>query len=290
MKYFIIIIFVFFFSCNTNKNNSISSYHLKDELNYTVTFSNTPKTIISLAPSITEMIYALKIDNKLIGNTNYCNYPEAANHKPKVSDLITADYEKIISLKPDLILLSTEGNKKEMYDKLKSLGMTLFVTNPKDYIGILNSMQSISKIFKIETTFDSIKTSWANIDKKIAAKIVTVKEKKAYFFVTLNPIIAAGQNTFITDIMTKCKIKNLSAGLVGNYPQINREEIIKQNPDLILVADHSNITKKEILNQYPEWKTISNIEDKIILLNSDLFNRPGPRFLEAVKELIEYTK
>ena len=89
-----------------------------------------PRRIITLAPNLTEMIYDLGLENKLVGNTLYCDYPEAAKKIEKVGNLLTVNFEKIVTLKPDLVLITVEGNTKETYDKFHQLGIKIFVSNP----------------------------------------------------------------------------------------------------------------------------------------------------------------
>lgn len=287
MQKILVILFLILVSCSKQQENEKISYTVIDDLNNKITFSRVPQKIISLAPSITEMIFTLNLGNKLIADTKFCNYPPEADKKIKVSDLITADYEKIVSLKPDIVFVSLEGNKKEMSDKLKSLGIKVFATNPRNYEGILKSMKEISEIFKINNVYDSIKTDWERATVEIKRKTEGKKLKRAYFFITLNPVLAAGKNTFLNDIMQKANIDNLAKDAIGNYPQINREEVILKNPDYILIADHSNSSLQDIYKLLPEWKKME--KEKIILLNPDLYNRPGARFLESVNHLVEMT-
>lgn len=292
MKNSILIIFAVFFSalvisCNkSNENNSADSLiTITDDLQIEHKFEFNPKSVITLAPNLTEMVYALDAGNKLIGNTFYCNYPPDALNVEKVGDMISFDLEKIVSLNPDIIFLTVEGNTKSAYEKLIDLGLNVFVSNPRDYAGIKKSFTDMAEILNKKSLADSIIQNW---DKRMSAnkaKLGTDKPK-AVFLVSYSPLMLAGENTFINEIMKNSGLENL-ANLTGmNYPIFNREEILKLNPELIITTDAETIFEKNILGLYPEWENISALENGgVITINADVYYRPGPRFIEAVEDL-----
>ncbi|MEI7811598.1 MAG: cobalamin-binding protein [Ignavibacteria bacterium] len=274
-------------SCNRNhKIPTASTISVTDDLNEKISFSKTPQRVISLAPNLTEMIYALAAGNKLVGNTLYCNYPSEAKSVTKTGDMITLDYERILALKPDLILITVEGNAKDSYKRLRDLDLKVFVSNPRDFSGIKKTFSDLGSIFRMKTVSDSIIKGWDDRYNKIITEIHGYKKGKGMFLVALSPVMIAGKNTFINELITSAGIENIASDSKLNYPIFNREEILKRNPDYIITTDESKDIKDKLLKNYPEWRTLNAVRnDKIITGDPDLFLRPGPRFISAVEYL-----
>lgn len=266
-------------------NNGIA---VKDDLGYTLRFEKKPVRVISLAPSITEMIYALGTDKSLIGNTLFCTYPADAEKKVKVGDLLTVDYEKILALKPDLILISVEGNARETYEKLKQYGFSVFVTNPRDFQGIKKTCRDLGQIFRSEAIADSSVRQWDERYNNITKKVKAAGRKTGMFLVSLNPIMLAGKNTFINELLTAAGVDNIAIDQPVNYPVFSREEILKRNPEYIITTGNASGDVSQIRSGYSEWRNVEAVrKNKIIMVDADMFLRPGPRFVMALEELYE---
>lgn len=269
--------------CKT-KSITDNNYFVTDDMQNKVGFEKIPQRVISLSPSVTEIIYSLNFGDKLIGNTNYCDYPDPAKNIEKVSDLISANYEKIIALKPDLVFLNAEGNTKDMADKLRSLKVKIFIVNPRNFSGIIKAMTGISSVFRNTTALDSIREDWRKQNIQLNEQIKS--PLKIYFFVSVTPLMVVAGDTFMDEIITKAGLKNLAGNLPGHYPVISREEILNKDPEAIIISGHSAVNLKEMFRLYPEWKkTKAYKNDNIKIVNSDVFNRPGPRIYMAVSVL-----
>lgn len=283
----LLLLLVFVTGCAEEKKIKPSGEVIIDDLNEKFTFTEVPKRVISLAPNITEMIYVLGKDSSLIANTLYCNFPPEAVNKIKVGDLITIDFEKIISLKPDLIFITVEGNVKDSYNKLKNLGMKVLVSNPRNFEGIKKTFRDLGRIYR-----DSVKAN--NIIKNWEAEYnIILDEKQRYplvkgmFMVSTNPIMLAGKNTFINELLTSAGMINIAEDSPLNYPMFSREKILKHNPEYILVTTDEDVNV--LKSMYPEWKNITAIKKgQVKVVDADLFMRPGPRFTKALTNLFMY--
>lgn len=257
-----------------------------DDLNNKFLLSDVPQKVISLAPNLTEIIFKLGQGNKIIGDTKYCNYPEEAKKVDKVGDMLSVNYEKIVQLDPDIIFLTVEGNNKQQYKKLQQLGYKIFVSNPRDYLGIKKTFLDIAKIFNVENTALKQIGGWDKKINSVQTAIGKSPRKTAMFLISVNPLMAAGPNTFVNQFLVICGLKNILSNTISNYPIINREEVLKKNPDYIIVSNQNTNFISNALSIFPEWKDINAIrENNVISVNPDLFFRPGPRFAEAVQKL-----
>ena len=275
-----------FSHCTEKKETVQNGFSLKDDLETVHSFEKVPGRIITLAPNLTEMIFDLGLDKKLVGNTLYCNYPEAAKRIEKVGDLLTINYEKIVTLKPDLVFITVEGNTKETYDKFHQLGIKIFVSNPRNYAGIKKTYRDFGKIFQIEDVANNKIAGWDSTVAKISMLRKNYIQKSAMFVLDLKPLILAGKNTFLNEFLQICGLKNIAEDSPVNYPMFSREEILKRNPDYIIYPTGGDDNISRIKNAYPEWSKITAIKkSNVLFVDWDLYSRPGPRFTDALNDL-----
>jgi iron complex transport system substrate-binding protein len=286
-KIFLIFSLVFFLASCSKENNPIQSgVSVKDDLGIIHSFEKIPQRIITLAPNLTEMIYDLGLEKYLAGNTLYCDYPEAAKKIEKVGDMLTFNFEKIVTLKPDLVFITVEGNTKETYDKFRQLGIKIFVSNPRNFEGIKKTYLDFGKIFQIEEAAKFKIAKWDSIITRTAASSKDFPTKSAMFIVDLKPLMLAGGKTFLNEFMVMCGLKNIAVDSPVNYPMFSREEILKRDLDYIILPADGDDNISKIKNAYPEWARMKAIKNNnVIFVNRDLYSRPGPRFAEAVNDL-----
>jgi iron complex transport system substrate-binding protein len=260
--------------------------NLIDDIGNKISLEKIPNKIITLAPNLTEFIYELNLQKNLIGNTLYCSYPEEAKTITKVGDLLSIDMEKIVTLKPDMIFITVEGNTKNNYTKLKGLGFTVFVSNPRDFEGIKKTTRDLAKIFDVENSAESKIDVWQKKIDAVNEKCKGNPPRKAMFLISLNPIILAGKKTFVNGFMQVNNIENITGDMKINYPFFNREDVLKRNPEIIIHTRENINSKNDLLEAYPEWSSLDAIKNnRVYYVDPDLFHRPGPRYAEAVETL-----
>lgn len=281
---------LFFIGCTTSDKKSTSNDKIVivDDLNNKITLNHAPKKVVSLAPSLTEMIYELGMGEKLVGNTIYCDYPEEAKKVSKVGDLLNVDAEKVLMLKPDLVFVTIEGNTQESYKKLKDLGINVFVSNPRDYKGIKKTFSDLANIFNVKQKADSIIKNWDYRINKIVKENIPDTTKFIMFIIELKPLIVAGKNTFLNEYINLAGYKNIVFDSKVNYPILNREEVLKRNPSYIIYSYEDKEIRDKIIEMYPEWKKIDAVKNNgIITINPNIYFRPGVRFVNAAEELVK---
>lgn len=259
---------------------------ITDDLGYEHIFDETPNTIITLAPNLTEMIFELGLENTLIGNTTYCNYPPASDSIKKVGDMLSINHELLLQLKPDIILITVEGNTKETFDKIKSLGLKVFISNPRNFDGIKKTFRDFGKIFERKELAESKIKVWETIVDSVKSSSKKRDAMLAMFVVSIQPIMAAGKSTFINEYLSFCNLQNITADMEVNYPFLSREEILKRNPQIIFHTAHNYQQSTAVTELYKEWRNVDAVKNqRIFYLDPDLYFRPGPRFVIALKKL-----
>ncbi|MBL7127871.1 MAG: cobalamin-binding protein [Ignavibacteria bacterium] len=283
----IIILVVVSISCQKTHEIDKNATSIKDDLGNEISLDTLPKRIISLAPNITETLYAIDSDSLIVGVTNYCDYPADAKNKKKVGGMIDPNYEIITSLKPDLILLTVEGNAKQSYVALKNLGLKVFVTNPRDVNGIIKMINDLgiitgkekeaneisNKIYKDKIYFEELNRS--SVD------------KKCLLLISVNPLMTANHNTFINEIVELSGFDNLYRNEAIEYPMISYEDVTEKDPEYIIFpTDTSDVKgykkyKEEISDNLNSTKAVK--ENRVIFVDENILFRPGPRIINAVK-------
>lgn len=282
-----IILTVVFISCQKRQEIDKNVTSISDDLGNEISLETLPKRIISLAPNITETLYAIEADSLIVGVTNYCDYPPDAKNKKKVGGMIDPNYEIITSLKPDLILLTIEGNAKQSYEALKNLGLKVFVTNPRDVNGIIKMINDLGIITGKEKEANEISNK-INNDKIYFEELnKSSVGKKCLLLISVNPLMTANHNTFINEIVELSGFNNLYRDEAIEYPMISYEDVTEKDPEYVIFpTDTSDVRgyekyKEEIFENLNSTKAVR--ENRVIFVDENILFRPGPRVINAVK-------
>ena len=272
-------------SCEQRKSEPLAQLQVsKDDFGHIVQLKQTPCRIVSLAPSITETLFALSLDSSIVGVTDYCDIPEAAKLKPKVGGMLNPNIERIIELEPDLVLMSASGNLQTDYQKLTSLGIPVFVSNPRTIDGVLKSIRDIGELTQQKATAETLAAKLGNRRSKIIEELRAKPSQKVLLLLSLNPLIAAGKGTFLDELITAARGENIARGAGTSYPVLSREEIFRSKPDVIIATSDIVKTRDAIAAAYPEWRELPAIQNKrIAIVDASLVSRPGPRVIEALE-------
>jgi len=246
-----------------------------------------PRRIISTMPSITEILFALNLGDRVVGVTQNCNYPPEALKKEKIGRE-NLNLEKIVSLKPDLIIMLEDAQKREM-DKLKDHGFPVLAVNPHT---ISEVMDSIGRIGSATGSTNEASKIISNMKQKISAieaGSFFEKKKTAFLAVGYLPLIGAGGHTFINDVIQAAGGKNILENLSSPYPEINFEDLYHLNPSYIIFP-RGVISEKEMLND-PRWSRLEAVKNgKILFIDPDILFRPGPRIVSAIEEISKFLR
>ncbi|KPN95854.1 ABC transporter substrate-binding protein [Lysinibacillus sp. ZYM-1] len=262
-----------------------TSYKVTDDRGVEIEFNEVPKTVVSLQPSNTEILFALGVGDKIVGATEYDTYPEAAKKIERVSDTMNFNSERILALKPDVVIAYTIGDKDAL-KPLEDAGIKVFVIqSAATFDDVYGDIEQIAAVMDVKDKGNALNEE---IKEKIADVQTKVKEVKApknvYLEIAPKPqIFTAGSGTFQQEILNAANVKNVFDDLDG-WEQVSEEDVITKNPDVILTTD--NYTENpigEILAR-DGWNTVTAIQNKAVQsLDTDISNRPGPRIGEAVE-------
>jgi iron complex transport system substrate-binding protein len=262
-----------------------------DEVGRTIEVNGPPQRIVSVAPNVTEILFALGLEDRLVGVSIYCQYPPEAMKKEKIGGYINPSLEKIVALRPDLVIGIAEGDLRTFVDKLASLKVPVYITNPRDALEVLTSIGKIGEVTFAREPASRIVRSMEERIRKVQDKVRGRPRPRVLHILDFNPLISAGKGTFVDDLIRLAGGRNVAETATGKYPRFSMEEVLVQDPEVILLA--SMKSQDPLVKQrrwWERWKTISAVKQgRIYVLDSDLIHRPSPRMADGLEQVARAT-
>ncbi len=258
-----------------------------DQVGRTMEIADKPGRIIALAPSITEIIFALHQQQRLVGVTLFSDYPPAARKLPKVGSYVQLDIEKIVSLKPDLCIGIRDGNPIALVERLESLGIPVYAVNPTNLERVMETVDEIGALLGSEEQARQLTADMHARVKAVQSRIAAARSRPRVFFqIGISPIVSAGTHTFINELIHLAGGINIAAGPV-NYPRYTEEEVIRLKPDIIIITSMArDVSFDSVRARWQRWKSIPAVQhDRICLVDSDLVDRPSPRLVDGLEAM-----
>jgi iron complex transport system substrate-binding protein len=271
---------------------SITPHRLKpmlltDEAGRHVAIPADVRRVVSLAPNLTEIVYALGRGDQLAGDTDFCDYPPAATRKPHVGGPINPNFEQIVALMPDLVLATEAINRRETVDALDRLRLPVYVTDPHSVDGMVASVEHIGAALHAEDSAEALVSGLRERLSSLDQKLAGATPRRVLFVVWPDPLISVGRDTFISDALRRAGAQSV-VDTSAEWPRVNLEEIIRLQPEFLVFASaHAGDTQHDIeaLRTRPGWRDLDALRDGKIAVISDAINRPAPRLVDAIEQL-----
>jgi iron complex transport system substrate-binding protein len=262
-----------------------------------VELESPPRRIVSLAPSVTEILFAMGLGDNIVGVTSFCDYPEEAKKKPKIGGMSNPSLEAVVSLKPDIVVMTTDGNPKEFEERLRSLKITTYVFTARRLAelsqGIRELGAALGKKEKGDALARDIEAGIHRIEATHSAsgKPKSAFHKKVLYIVWPEPLIAAGPGTVIDDAIAMLGEVNIAHGAAADYPKYSLEEVIRQAPDVIIIGKGSGMDMVAVSRGILKRMTsVPAVKSGAICYLGDGLYRLGPRVVQGIEELAECLK
>jgi iron complex transport system substrate-binding protein len=256
-----------------------------DQVGRSLVVPENPMRIIALAPSITEIIYDLGQEKRLVGVTQYSTYPSEAESLPRIGSYIRPDIEKIVALKPDFCLATKDGNPKHIVDKIVSLGIPVYVINPRNLQQIMDTITRLGSLLGAEKAAADLVINMVKRIGKVQTQVKKGAHKPRVFFqIDAEPLFSAGTNTFIHELIELAGGINTAAGEVA-YPRYSWEDIIVLQPEIVLISSMAGgLSPEYLIESWEKWNLLSAVKNnKIFVVDAELFDRPTPRLVDGLE-------
>jgi len=264
-------------ACSPGGQTSVD--YVFDDLGRLVAINGTPQRIVSLAPSNTEILFALGLGEKVVGVTDWCDYPPEALEKEKVGGYDTPDIEKIVALNPDLILVAY-GTSMDVINTLVGLGLTVFGIKTTDLDDLLNDIKTIGEITDKELEAYALTSEMESRIQAVTNQTEELEERPSVFYIVWHdPLWTAGSETFIHELIEKAGGVNICQNLTG-YTTISIEEVVARNPEVIITSEWSF---EWAMNETLLEGTDARQYDRIYQGDDDLVQPPGPRLVDGLE-------
>jgi iron complex transport system substrate-binding protein len=273
-------------SCsNSTQSSTTGQRELVDDAGRRVSLPATVDRVVSLAPNLTEIVFAVGAGKSVVGNTTYCDFPAEAKNVEKVGDTLHPSLERILALHPQVVLVSTASQLEVFTDQLQSHNIAVFVTDPHDLEGVF---LSIIQIGEITGRTNDAKALVAQLRERTNAVELAVRSRpriKTFYQLSAEPLYTAGHDSFVTDLMSRAGADSVTANVPGAWPKYSAESALAAKPEAIILPTggsmgEGNAAVAEALRNSPAAQ-----QGKVYKINDDHLVRPGPRAIDGLEEI-----
>jgi iron complex transport system substrate-binding protein len=259
---------------------------VRDMAGRTVRVPDRPARVVSLAPSLTELVFALDAADRLVGVTQHCDYPPAASEKPRVGGIYTPNFEVILSLRPDLVLATTEANRDEHVRALEEIGLPVYVVRGESFAAVLASIDRVGALLGRGQAARELADGMRRRAEAISRAVSGTRPPRVLYVIWGNPLIVPGRGAMITDLIRRAGGASVSADEPLEFPRFAMEEALARRPERVVIARHGRETLAQRLREWPHLALLPAVRDgRVDGIDGDLLHRAGPRIVEGLEAL-----
>jgi len=258
-----------------------------DEVGNRVAVPPRPQRIIALVPSLTEILFSLGLDDRVVGVTDFATYPPAARKKPKIGSFFNLNLEKIISLHPDLIVASLDGKQEKIIASLREFHLPIYRVNPKSLNDIYRSISNLGEITatlpQAHRVILSMKKRVGMVEKRVAR----LPKVRVFYQVGVDPIVTVNGDTFAADLIRRAGGILVTKKNPVLYPRYSIERVIADNPQVIIISSMSPTTNyRRFAGTWTRWRSIEAVRlHRVYVIDADLVDRPSPRIVQGLEKI-----
>lgn len=265
----------------------VSAREVVDQAGRRITVPDTIRRVVSLAPSITEIVFTLGKEDLLKGATQYSDTPPAAKLLPRVGSYVRIDVEMVAALRPDLCLAIKDGNPLQAVSRIESLGIPVYVIDPQSLEEIMDMISGLGDLLGAEEQAARITADMHQRIEQVARNLEGEVARPGVFFqIDAEPIVSAGKGTFIHELIVKAGGRNLAAKAGEGYPKFSWEDVLHFRPEVAIIATMAGGYSDEALKagwyRWPQLPAVRN--NNVHVVDASLVDRPTPRLVEGLEE------
>ena len=275
-----------FFATNCRTENpptqiDTKTREISDDLGRKIKIPVKIERAVSLAPNLTESIFAVGAGDKLVGVTSFCNYPQEAQKIQKVGDTISPNMETIIALKPNIVFVSTASQIETFTKTLENQNIAVYVTNPKNLDGVLSNLKQFGDIFGTSTQAEKLIGELRKRIEAVESKAKGKNQTKVFVQISKEPLFTIGKESFLTEIIERAGGVSVTKNVETAYPKLSKETALALNPEAIILSDSEDNTEpNEVFNTSAAMRN-----GRVYKINADLISRPAPRIVDALEQI-----
>ncbi len=257
----------------------------QDQLGRQMWVPQRPQRVVTLAASLTEMVFAIGAGDRVVGVESFSNYPLVVESLPKVGSYIHPEVERIVALRPDLCLAIKDGNPRHVADRLQGLGIPVYAVDPRCLPAIIATIRELGDLLQVPEAATALAQDLERRYQRVAelSRRVTYRPR-VFLQIGTSPIVSAGSNTFLDELLQLAGGRNLAAGKIP-YPRFSVEQVLALQPEVIIIT---SMTRGEVFERvkagWERWTTLPAVQQqRLYLVDSDLVDRPSPRIFSGLE-------
>jgi iron complex transport system substrate-binding protein len=257
---------------------------VKDGLGRDVILPIDIKRAVSLAPSVTENVFAAGAGDRLVGVTTFCNYPEQANVIAKIGDTLNPNMETIVALKPDVVLVSTASQVETFSKTLSDNGIAVYVTDPGSITEVFTDLDRLGELFGTQETAKRVVGDLERRTDAVAAAVAGSSTPAVFVQISKEPLFTIGKGSFLNGLFESAAARSATADVESAFPKLSKETAAALRPDAIVLSEsEDNQEPNEVFKDSPAVKS-----GRVYKINADIISRPGPRLVDALEQIARY--
>jgi iron complex transport system substrate-binding protein len=241
--------------------------------------------VISLAPNLTEIIFAVGAGDRLVGRTSYCDYPAAAAAVTEVGDTLNPSLERIIALQPQVVVISTASQLEVFTQQLQDQNIAVFVTNPQDLEGVFRSIGQIGQMLgqaeQATQLVQRLRERTATVEQAVKSETPV----RVFFQIAPTPLYTAGREAFVTDLMRRAGASSVTADVPGAWPRYSDESALAAKPEAIILPTGGSMGSANEIVAEALKRSPAVLQNRVYKINGDHLVRPGPRAIDGLEEI-----
>jgi len=241
--------------------------------------------IVSLAPNLTEIVYAVGAGDRLVGDTEYCDYPAAAKSVAKIGDTIHPSVERIIALKPQVVLVSTASQLEAFTRQLDEQQIAVYVTNPRSLDEVFRSIATLGDLFGTPAPAAALVAQLRDRTAMVEAKIRETKPVAVFYQVSGEPLYTIGRESYLTDLVRRAGGTSVTADVSGAFPRYSDEAALAARPEAIILPSGGSMGTANSTVAASLKKSPAALNSRVYKINDDHLSRPGPRLVDGLEEM-----
>ena len=265
--------------------STVGTREVVDEAGRHVILPKKIDRVVSLAPNLTEIVYAVGAGDRLVGRTSYCDYPPQAKSVAEIGDTMHPSIERIIALKPQIVLVSTASQLENFTRQLDAQHIAVYVTNPKSLDEVFGSIEKLGELFGTSEIAKRLATELRNRTQAIEASVANTKPVRVFYQVSGEPLYTIGRDAYLTDLIRRAGGFSVTADVPTAFPRYSDEAALASKPDAIILPTGgsmgtANSTVAAALKNSP-----AVLNNRVYKINDDHLSRPGPRLVDGLEEI-----
>ena len=276
-------------SCSRTRNQNIStpsaSHEVTDEAGRRVVLPLRIDRIVSLAPNLTEIVYAVGAGDRLVGRTKYCDYPAEAKQVAEVGDTMTPSVERIIALKPQIVLVSTASQLEAFTRQLGEQGVAVYITRPESFDDVFRSIQDLGDLFGDHEQAQALVSQLRQRTEAVGNAVSKSPPVRVFYQVSGEPLYTIGHEAYLTDLIKRAGGVSVTADVPTAFPRFSDEAAVAANPDAIILPTGGSMGEANASVAASLKRSPAVLHNRVYKINDDHLSRPGPRLVDGLEEM-----